>query len=49
MVSMNLFAGRELRYRCREETLDTGEEGESGTSGESNINIYTITYKMDSW
>ena len=42
MVSMNIFAGKERRHRCREWTVDMLGEGESGRHGENNVNIYTL-------
>ena len=39
---MNLFAGKEWRLRCREWTVVTVGEGESGTNGDSNTDIYTL-------
>ena len=38
---MSLFAGKEWKCKYREWTLDTVGEGESGTNGESNTDIYT--------
>ena len=43
MVLMSLLAGREWRHRCREWTADTFGEEESGTHGESSINICTLS------
>ena len=47
MVLMNLFAGKIWRYRdadIENGLVDTVGEGESGTNGESSINMYTLTY-----
>ena len=43
MVLMNLFTGKEWRCRCRNSLVDTVGERESGTNGESSINIYTLS------
>ena len=43
MVLMNLFPGKESRCRYREQTAVTGGEGECGTNGESNTDIYTLS------
>ena len=43
VVSMNLFAGKEWRHRCRERTVDTVAKGESGKNGESRIDIYSLS------
>ena len=45
MVLMNLFAGKEWRHRRREWTCGHNGGGESGTNGESSIDIY-IEYHM---
>ena len=47
MVLMNLFAGKIWRYRdadIENGLVDTVGEGESGTNGESSINMYTLSY-----
>ena len=50
MALMSLFSGLQWRNRHRERPMDKvgGEEGEGGTYGESNIEIYNTTYKTDS-
>ena len=40
MILMNLFAGRNGDMDIENRPVDTGGEGESGTKGESSINIY---------
>ena len=44
MLLMNLFAGKEWRLRCTELTCGCSGEGESGMSGESSLDIYTLPY-----
>ena len=39
---MNLFAEKDWRHGYGEWTCDTVGEGESGTNGESSIDIYTL-------
>ena len=43
MVLVNLSAGQEGRLGHREQSVDTAGEGESGTNGESSIDIYTLS------
>ena len=42
MILMNLFAGKEWRHRCREETLGHSEGRSQGSNGDSSININTL-------
>ena len=46
MVPMNLFAGQQWRHKYREKTEGPGrgEEGESGTDGESRMETDTLPY-----
>ena len=46
MILMNLFAGQQWRYRCREQTYGciSGKEGEGGIYGESYMERYTLPY-----
>jgi len=39
-VLKNLFSRKEWRCKCENGLVDTVGEGESGTNGESSINIY---------
>ena len=43
MLLLNLSAEKEWRRRCREWTYEHSGEGESGTNGESGININTLS------
>ena len=43
MLLLNLSEGKEWRRRCREWTCEHSGEGESGTNGESGININTLS------
>ena len=48
VVLLNLFAGKEWRCRCRELTYGHGEGRRGGMNGQSNINMCTLSCKIDS-
>ena len=50
MILMNLFAGRQWRYRPREQTYEriSGKEGKGRIYGESNMETYITICKIDS-
>ena len=49
MVLKNLFTGQQWRNRHREQTYGYGERrGEGKMYGESNMETYITTYKIDS-
>ena len=50
MVLMNLFTGKQWKNRHREQTYrhSGGEEGEGEMYGESNMETYITTCKIDS-
>ena len=48
IVLMNLFAGKEWRHRCREQTCGPSG-GENGRNGESSISIFIYTPSWVKW